>query len=98
VDGKPRYDGVRDFMRSRGIERSEEQVRVIGDHKQALVERALEGLPPAPAGRVGERLRFRVQVRGPLIEVDLTREETSSSEEVPDGDSIRWATYRRPMC
>jgi beta-phosphoglucomutase-like phosphatase (HAD superfamily) len=53
VDGKPRYDGVRDFMRSRGIELSEERVRVIGDHKQALVERALEGLPPAPAGRVG---------------------------------------------
>jgi alpha,alpha-trehalose phosphorylase len=43
VDGKPRYDGVRDFMRSRGIELSEEHVREIGDRKQELVERALAG-------------------------------------------------------
>jgi alpha,alpha-trehalose phosphorylase len=43
VDGKPRYDGVRDFLASRGISLSEEQVRAIGDRKQALVERALAG-------------------------------------------------------
>ena len=43
VDGKPRYDGVRDFMRSRGVELTEEQVRSVGDRKQALVERALAG-------------------------------------------------------
>ncbi|HEX6582461.1 MAG TPA: HAD family hydrolase [Thermoleophilaceae bacterium] len=43
VDGKPRYDGVRDFMRSRGVELSEEQVRAIGDRKQALVDKALAG-------------------------------------------------------
>jgi alpha,alpha-trehalose phosphorylase len=43
VDGKPRYDGVRDFMRSRGIELSEEQVREVGDRKQGLVEEALAG-------------------------------------------------------
>lgn len=43
VDGKPRYDGVRDFMRSRGVELSEEEVREIGDRKQALVEQALSG-------------------------------------------------------
>jgi alpha,alpha-trehalose phosphorylase len=42
VDGKPRYDGVRDFLASRGIRLSEEQVREIGDRKQGLVERALE--------------------------------------------------------
>jgi alpha,alpha-trehalose phosphorylase len=41
VDGKPREDGVRDFMRSRGIELNDEQARVIGDRKQALVEDAL---------------------------------------------------------
>jgi alpha,alpha-trehalose phosphorylase len=45
VDGKPREDGVRDFMRSRGIELGEEQLRAIGDRKQALVERALEEEP-----------------------------------------------------
>ena len=42
VDGKPRYDGVRDFLRSRGLEPSEAEVVAIGDSKQALVERALE--------------------------------------------------------
>ena len=41
VDGKPRYDGVRDFLRSRGVELSEAQIVEIGDRKQALVERAL---------------------------------------------------------
>ena len=41
VDGKPRYDGVRDFLRSRGVELSEAQIVEIGDRKQTLVERAL---------------------------------------------------------
>jgi beta-phosphoglucomutase family hydrolase len=33
VDGKPRYDGVRDFLTSRGIELPEERVRELGDRK-----------------------------------------------------------------
>ena len=41
VDGKPRSDGVRDFLRSRGVELPEAQVVEIGDRKQVLVERAL---------------------------------------------------------
>jgi alpha,alpha-trehalose phosphorylase len=41
VDGKPRADGVRDFLRSRGALLPEHCVRAIGDRKQALVERAL---------------------------------------------------------
>jgi len=41
VDGKPRYDGVRDLLRSRGIDPAPELVREIGDRKQALVEQAL---------------------------------------------------------
>jgi alpha,alpha-trehalose phosphorylase len=41
VDGKPRYDGVRDLLRSRGAELPEAQIVEIGDRKQALVERAL---------------------------------------------------------
>jgi alpha,alpha-trehalose phosphorylase len=50
VDGKPRYDGVRDFLASRGISLAEDQVRAIGDRKQALVERALadEGVEAFP--------------------------------------------------
>src|SRR5919108_2802531 len=41
VDGKPRDDGVRDFLRSRGIDPTPELVQRVGGHKQALVERAL---------------------------------------------------------
>src|SRR5919199_3486 len=42
VDGKPRYDGVRDFLASRDIVLSEDEVREIGDRKQLLVEKCLE--------------------------------------------------------
>src|SRR5215207_768947 len=41
VDGKPRLDGVRDLLRSRGIEAGEPAVRAIAARKQALVERLL---------------------------------------------------------
>ena len=59
VDGKPRYDGVRDFLASRGVTVSEHEIRAIGDRKQAL-ERALasegvkaydDALGQAPARR-----------------------------------------------
>jgi alpha,alpha-trehalose phosphorylase len=62
VDGKPRDAGVRDFLRSRGVEAAPETVREIGDHKQALVERALaSGGVEAYEGSVRwvERLRAR---------------------------------------
>jgi alpha,alpha-trehalose phosphorylase len=42
VDGKPRYDGVRDLLSSRGVHPCEAEVVAIGDRKQALVDRALE--------------------------------------------------------
>jgi beta-phosphoglucomutase family hydrolase len=38
VDGKPRYDGVRSFLESRGIELPEKTVRELGDRKNALVQ------------------------------------------------------------
>lgn len=50
VDGKPRYDGVRDFLRSRGIELPEgspddppeaETVCGIGNRKNALIREAI---------------------------------------------------------
>lgn len=37
VDGKPRYDGVRSFMTSRGYQLGEDEVHAIGDRKNALV-------------------------------------------------------------
>jgi beta-phosphoglucomutase family hydrolase len=37
VDGKPRYDGVRSFLQSRGIELPEAKVRGLGDRKNDLV-------------------------------------------------------------
>ena len=38
VDGKPRYDGVRSFLESRGIEPEEALVKELGDRKNALVQ------------------------------------------------------------
>lgn len=38
VDGKPRYDGVRDFLVSRGIEPDEPLVKQLGDRKNDLVQ------------------------------------------------------------
>jgi beta-phosphoglucomutase family hydrolase len=37
VDGKPRYDGVRDFLASRGIELPEDEIHALGDRKNDLV-------------------------------------------------------------
>jgi alpha,alpha-trehalose phosphorylase len=39
VDGKPRYDGVRDFLQSRDIDGFD--IDAVADRKQALVEEAL---------------------------------------------------------
>jgi beta-phosphoglucomutase family hydrolase len=41
VDGKPRYDGVRSFLESRGIEPEEELVRILGDRKNDAVQRRI---------------------------------------------------------
>ena len=37
VDGKPRYDGVRSFLASRGLTPPEDEIRRIGDQKNDLV-------------------------------------------------------------
>jgi beta-phosphoglucomutase family hydrolase len=41
VDGKPRYDGVRSFLESRGVEPDEELVRRLGDTKNEAVQRKI---------------------------------------------------------
>ena len=41
VDGKPRYDGVRSFLESRGIEPEEDLVRTLGDRKNDAVQRTI---------------------------------------------------------
>ena len=50
VDGKPRYDGVRSFLASRGITPPEVDVRRIGDEKNELVNKIIdeEGITPYP--------------------------------------------------
>lgn len=50
VDGKPRYDGVRDFLTSRGIPASEDLVRELGDRKNDAFNAVLErdGVDPYP--------------------------------------------------
>jgi beta-phosphoglucomutase family hydrolase len=42
VDGKPREDGVRDFMASRHIQLTDAEVKELGDRKNALVIRHLQ--------------------------------------------------------
>ena len=41
VDGMPRYDGVRTFLQSRGIEPDEALVRMLGDRKNDAVQRKI---------------------------------------------------------
>ena len=38
VDGKPRYDGVRDFLTARGIDAPDDLVHELGDRKNDLVQ------------------------------------------------------------
>src|SRR5687767_1392294 len=62
VDGKPRLDGVRDMLRSRGIFAPETMIWDIAARKQALVERALAdgGVDAFPGSvRWVEQLRSR---------------------------------------
>lgn len=51
VDGKPRYDGVRSFLTSRGLTPPEDEIRRIGDQKNDLVNQIIdeEGITPYPA-------------------------------------------------
>lgn len=42
VDGKPREDGVRDFLKSRGIDADEALVKQLGDRKNDLVQKVIE--------------------------------------------------------
>lgn len=50
VDGKPRYDGVRSFLTSRGLTPPEDEIRRIGDQKNDLVNQIIdeEGITPYP--------------------------------------------------
>jgi beta-phosphoglucomutase-like phosphatase (HAD superfamily) len=41
VDGKPRLDGVRDFLGSRGIELSDDEVNRLADAKNEIVLRLI---------------------------------------------------------
>jgi beta-phosphoglucomutase family hydrolase len=43
VDGKPRLDGVRSFLASRGIDAGEQLVRELGDRKNEIVLRMIRG-------------------------------------------------------
>ena len=60
VDGKPRYDGVRSFLDSRGIEHDEALVRELGDRKNDLVNEVIarQGVDPYPGS-----VRFLAAVR-----------------------------------
>jgi beta-phosphoglucomutase family hydrolase len=42
VDGKPRLDGVKSFLESRGINLSAEEIRALGDRKNDIVLRLIQ--------------------------------------------------------
>jgi beta-phosphoglucomutase family hydrolase len=42
IDGLPRYDGVRNFLKSRGIEVDDAEVHRLGDRKNELVQELIE--------------------------------------------------------
>jgi beta-phosphoglucomutase family hydrolase len=42
IDGLPRYDGVRNFLKSRGIEADDAEVHRLGDRKNELVQSIIE--------------------------------------------------------
>lgn len=50
VDGKPRYDGVRDFLTSRGIPAPQDRVVELGDRKNEAFNHVLQrdGVEPYP--------------------------------------------------
>src|SRR4051794_22449175 len=60
VDGKPRYDGVRDFLTSRGIPAPQDRVVELGDRKNDAFNAVLErgGVEASPgSGLLLDRLR-----------------------------------------
>jgi beta-phosphoglucomutase family hydrolase len=50
VDGKPREDGIRDFLNSRGVHPSESEIAAIGDEKNELILKLIRdvGVSPFP--------------------------------------------------
>jgi beta-phosphoglucomutase family hydrolase len=42
IDGLPRYDGVRNFLKSRGIELDDAEVHRLGDRKNELVQEIID--------------------------------------------------------
>lgn len=65
VDGKPRYDGVRSFLKSRGFEPSEAEVVELGDRKNQTFTDLLErdGIQPYPGSlQLIEQLRAQNMV------------------------------------
>ena len=66
VDGKPRYDGVRDFLTSRGIPAAEDLVRELGDRKNDAFNAVLEaaGLADRFAAVVSGAVTTELHLRG----------------------------------
>ncbi|TWP46928.1 beta-phosphoglucomutase family hydrolase [Lentzea tibetensis] len=50
VDGRPRYEGVRTYLESRGLQPAEDTVRQVGDRKNALIDQIISerGVQPYP--------------------------------------------------
>ncbi len=97
VDGKPRYDGVRDFLRSRGVDLDEAQVVEIGDRKQVLVERALarDGVEAFPGSERWVRVLRARGIRTAVVSSSANAPQVlraagidTSFDEVVDGGEV----------
>ena len=76
VDGRPREDGIRAFLASRGLEPGEPEIAALAARKQAIFERLLDSGVRAFPGTVA--LLHRLRARGtPLAVVTSSRNGTA---------------------
>ncbi|MET9630221.1 beta-phosphoglucomutase family hydrolase [Lentzea sp. NPDC006480] len=85
VDGKPRYDGVRSFLASRGLTPSEEEIRRIGDQKNDLVNQIIdeEGITPYPAS-----VRYLQEARKAGIPIGVVTSSANAMRVLRAGDLL----------
>ncbi|KJK44198.1 hypothetical protein UK23_30345 [Lentzea aerocolonigenes] len=85
VDGKPRYDGVRSFLASRGLTPPEDEIRRIGDQKNDLVNQIIdeEGITPYPAS-----VRYLQEARKAGIPIGVVTSSANAMRVLRAGDLL----------
>jgi HAD superfamily hydrolase (TIGR01509 family) len=85
VDGKPRYDGVRSFLASRGLTPPEDEIRRIGDQKNDLVNQIIdeEGITPYPGS-----VRYLQEARKAGIPIGVVTSSANAMRVLRAGDLL----------